>query len=82
MRPGGADAPALPQAQRVPAGLQTQPALSEHAGHGFLLRNPEGTSAEEIRAAAQMWADVAGGGAEPGGAEPFGGLPGPGAGRT
>lgn len=58
VRPGGAGAPALPQAQRVPAGLQTQTALSEHAGHGFLLRNPEGTSAWEIRAAeqlGQMW---------------------------
>lgn len=48
MRPGGAEAPALPEAQRVAAtGLQTQAALSEHTGHGVLLGNPEGTWAEE-----------------------------------
>lgn len=47
-KPVGADAPALRQAKAVrPAGLQTQPALSQHTGHRFLLRDPEGAIERE-----------------------------------
>ncbi len=50
LRPVGSNAPALCQAEGIgPTGLQTQTALLQHTGHGFLLRNPEGIIDSEER---------------------------------